>query len=260
MTTSTLLGSNKVTEAEVIQVPAVPFTRTFRPMHHKQILDAIRTGINAVGLEVVNSEYVLAGNGMRMFGVWDLDSGNDDLCWSVGIRNSMDKSMALGITAGTRVFVCDNLAFDGEFVELRRHTKGLTMEELEFMAFRAIRCLVRRLTKFQTWHEGLRQHALTERDAKILLVEMITQSVIPASKLPRFYNLYFGGAYTHNLWGFHEAATNVLKDSNLITLPKKNRILNAILNQHIEGIQSEMLSPLGDFYEQRTSDRHYRVT
>ena len=92
MAKSTLLGSNKVTEAEIIQVPAVPFTRTFRPMHHKQVLDAIRTGINAVGLEVVNSEYVLASNGMRMFGVWDLDSGNKDLCWSVGIRNSMDKS------------------------------------------------------------------------------------------------------------------------------------------------------------------------
>jgi len=251
MTNATLIGNNKVTEAEIIQVPEVPFTRTFRPVHHKQVIDAIRTGINAVGLEIVDTEYVLAREGMQMFGVWNLATGNDELCWSVGIRNSMDKSMALGITAGTRVFVCENLAFDGEFVALRKHTKGLTLDELEFMAYRAIRCLVGRLTKFQAWHEGLKQYELAEANAKVLLVELIAQSVIPASWFPRFYELYFGSAYDHTLWGFHESVTNVLKDSNLIALPKKNRLLNAILNQHIEGMNAELPSSLGDFYENR---------
>ena len=251
MSNATLIGNNRVTEAEILQVPEVPFTRTFRPVHHKQVIDAIRTGINAVGLEIIDTEYVLAREGMQMFGVWNLATGNDELCWSVGIRNSMDKSMALGITAGTRVFVCSNLAFDGEFVALRKHTKGLTLEELEFMAYRAIRCLVGRLTKFQAWHEGLKQYELAEADAKVLLVELITKSVFPASWFPRFYDLYFRGAYDNTLWGVHETATNMLKDANLLTLPKKNRLLNAILNQHIEGLHAELPSSLGDFYEDR---------
>jgi hypothetical protein len=159
--------------------------------------------------------------------------------------------MALGITAGTRVLVCSNLAFDGEFVALRKHTKGLTLEELEFMAYKAIRCLVGRLTKFQAWHEGLKKYEIAEADAKVLLVELITKSVFPASWFSRFYDLYFGSAYEHTLWGFHETVTNVLKDSNLLTLPKKNRLLNAILNQHIEDIHAELPSSLGDFYEDR---------
>ncbi|OGQ97424.1 MAG: hypothetical protein A2521_08540 [Deltaproteobacteria bacterium RIFOXYD12_FULL_57_12] len=251
MSNATLIGSNKVSEAEVIQVPAVPFTRTFKPVHHREVINAIRTGISAIGLEVVKSEYVLAREGMQMFGVWDLATGNDELCWSIGLRNSMDKSMALGITAGTRVYVCSNLAFDGEFVELRRHTKGLTLEELEFMAYRAIRTLVNRLTRFQAWHEGLKRFDLPEPDAKVLLVEMLTQSVFPASKFPMFQNLYFGGVYDQTLWGLHAATTQVLKEANLLTLPKKNRVLNAILNQHIEGINAELPSSLGDFYESR---------
>lgn len=255
MTNATLIGSNKVSEAEVIQVPAVPFTRTFRPVHHKEVIAAIRTGINAVGLEVVKSEYVLAGNGMKMFGVWDLSTGNDELCWSIGIRNSMDKSMALGITAGTRVFVCENLAFDGEFVELRRHTKGLTLDELEFMAYRAIRNVVGKLAAFQAWHEGLKGHTLAEDDAKVMLVEIIAQSVFPASKFPLFHDLYFGGAYGQSLWGFHEAATDVLREANLLTLPKKNRVLNNILNQYI-GFVDSVPSPLGDFYERRAKLLH----
>ena len=251
MTTATLIGNNRVTEAEIMQVPEVQFTRTFRPVHHKQVIDAIRTGINAVGLEIVDTEYVLAREGMQMFGVWNLATGNDELCWSVGIRNSMDKSMALGITAGTRVFVCENLAFDGEFVALRKHTKGLTLDELEFMAYKAIRCLVGRLTKFQAWHEGLKRYELAEANAKVLLVELIAQSVIPASWFPRFYDLYFGSAYDNTLWGFHESVTNVLKDANLLSLPKKNRLLNAILNQHIEGMTAGLPSSLGNFYENR---------
>lgn len=252
MSTSTLIGSNKVSEAEVINVPAVPFTRTFRPVHHKQVIDAIRTGISAVGLEVINTEYVLARDGMQMFGAWDLATGNEELCWSIGLRNSMDKSMALGITAGTRVYVCENLAFNGEFIELRRHTSGLTPEELEFMAYRAIRTLVNRLTGFQAWHEGLKVYGLDEADAKIMLVELFTRKVFPASKFNQFYDLYFNGAADHTLWGFHEASTNLLKEANLMTLPKKNRVLNAILNQHIEGIYADGPSALGDFYESRS--------
>jgi hypothetical protein len=251
MSNATLIGNNRASEAEVYQVPSVPFTRTFKPIHHQQVIEAIRTGINAVGMNVMTTEYVLANNGMRMFGVWELDSGNSELCWSIGLRNSMDKSMALGITAGTRVFICENLAFDCEFVELRRHTKNLSVEELEFMAYRAIKTLIVRLTKFQEWHLGLKQYELSEADAKILLVELISQGVFPASKFPRFHDLYFGGAYAPTLFGVHEATTETLKDANLLTLPKKNKALNTIINQYIEDINAEQPSPLGDFYERR---------
>ena len=255
MNTSTLIGST-VTEAEVAQVPVVPFTKTFHPVHHKDVIEAIRNSIDLSGLDVVRSEYALAREGMQMFAVWDLNTGNDDLCWSLGIRNSMNKSLALGITAGTRVFICDNLAFDGEFVEFRRHTSGLDQDELEFLAYRSVKKMIGRLTKFQAWHEGLKNYELAETDAKVLLVEIMTNSVFPASKFTRFNELYFGGVYDHTLWGFHEAATDTLKDSSLLALPKKNKTLNNILNQHIENRYADRPSPLGDFYEQRALNQH----
>ncbi len=34
---------------------------------------------------------------------------------SIGIRNSNDKSIRLGLTAGLRVFVCSNMAVSGDF-------------------------------------------------------------------------------------------------------------------------------------------------
>ena len=80
---------------------------------------------------------------------------------------------------------------------------------------------------------------------------MISNNIFPASKLPRFHDLYFGGAYDNTLYGCHESATEVLKDTNLLTLPKKNKILNTVLNQYIDGINADQPSPLGDFYERR---------
>lgn len=252
MSQSTLIGSNKVSEAEVIQVPAVPFTKTHHPIHHRYILDAVRSGVAATGLEVKNKEYVLANEGKKMFSVWDISgSGSEELCWSIGIRNSMDKSMALGITAGTRVFVCENLSFSGEFVAFRKHTKGLVYDELEFMAFRAMKKMVEHLTRFQHWHEGLKDFSLTEQDAKMLLVELMTQNVIAPSKFTRFNELYFGGGYDPTLWGFHETVTDVLRNSNLLTLPKKNRILNGVLDTYTDSRDIEPPSPLADFYEKR---------
>ena len=256
MSQATLIGSNKVTEAEVVQVTAVPFTKSFHPIHHRDILSAIRSGVAATGLEVINTEYVLANNGHRMFAVWDLSGGSDELCWSIGIRNSMDKSMALGITAGTRVFVCENLAFSGEFVEFRKHTKGLDLTELDFLAYRAMKKMVENLSRFQAWHEGLKNFTLTEREAKLLLVEIMSQNIIPPSKFTRFYDLYFGGVYDPTLWGFHETVTDVLRDSNLLGLPKKNRQLNGVLDGFIEATRADHLSPLGDFFERRTKLTH----
>jgi hypothetical protein len=251
MTNAILTGTNHVTEAEVFNVPAVPFTRTFSPVHHRDVIGAIKEAISVVGMDIVKSEYVLAQNNQRMFGVYDLSQGTSELSWSIGIRNSMNKSMSLGVTAGTRVFVCDNLCFSGEYLTFRRHTSGLDTDELAFLAFRSMRKMIPLLRSFQNWHLGLRKFPLSEMDAKILLVEIMTNNVIAPSKFSRFNEL-FGKIYDNSLYGFHESATDVLKGSNLLTLPQKNMILNQILNNYIDSLDAVGNSSLGDFYQQRS--------
>ena len=250
MTQSTLLG-NKYTEQEVFQVPAVAYTSTFSPIHHKEVITAVKSAIQFVGMDIVSAEYALGRNGNQMFGVFDLNNGNNDMCWSLGIRNSMDKSLALGLTCGTRVFICSNLAFDGEFVEFRRHTSRLDYMELEYLAFRSVRKMIKRLSIFQAWHTGLRNYPLSETDAKILTVEIMTNLVIPPSKFQKLSDLYFCGTYGHDLWAFHESCTDILKGSNLLTLPKKNLRLNQVINRYIEQCEADTLSPLGDFFQNR---------
>ncbi len=247
---SALLGKNRVSEAEVIAVPDVPFTRTHHPIHHREVIRVVKEALGFLQLDIVKQEFVLAAEGNKLFSVWDLDCGTPEMRWSIGIKNSLNRSMAFGVTAGTKVLVCDNMAFTGEYIALRKHTSGLTNDELGFLAFKTMKQMVPRLRAFQNWHESLRQFPLTEDAAKILLVEIMDNNVIPASKFHQFNELY-ANVYDDGLWAFHEAATDVLKGSNLLTLPQKNKLLNGVINGYIDSLDSANPSTLGDFYQQR---------
>ena len=250
MSNSVLFGTNKVTEAEVIAVPDAQFTATFKPYAHREIISAVKQSATAIGLEIVKSEYVLAQNGQQMFGVYDLSQGTSELSWSIGIRNSMNKSLSIGITAGTRVFVCDNLCFSGEFLAFRRHTSALDIDELAFLAYRSMKQMIPLLRSFQFWQQGLKNIPLTATDSKLLLVEIMTNNVIPPSKFSQFNDLY-ANVYDDSMWGFHEAATDILRGSNLLSMPKKNKVLNQIINSYIHPLESVGRSALGEFYENR---------
>jgi len=76
----------------------------------------------------------------------------------------MNKSMSLGISAGTKVFVCENLCFSGEFIALKRHTSGPDTDFLGFLAYKALRATVPKLMGFQRWHEGLKNYSLPKSD------------------------------------------------------------------------------------------------
>src|SRR5260370_39627920 len=68
---------------------------------------------------------------MRMFGVLVLATAFDGCRFSVGVRNSNDKSMLFAVTVGYRVLVCDNMAFHGDFTPvLAKHTKQLSVVDI----------------------------------------------------------------------------------------------------------------------------------
>src|SRR5215813_313820 len=65
---------------------------------------------------------------MKMFGVLDLETTFEGCRFSIGVRNSNDKSMRLAMTVGYRVFVCDDMAFHGDFTPvLAKHTKRFSL-------------------------------------------------------------------------------------------------------------------------------------
>ena len=82
---------------------------------HAEVVEALIETLGFRHIGVVKDEYAVSKDGMKLFGVLDLDTGMHGCRFSIGIRNSHDKSMRLAMTVGYRVFVCENMAFHDEF-------------------------------------------------------------------------------------------------------------------------------------------------
>jgi hypothetical protein len=113
-----------------------PRTPSYCPVAHDELVHYARNAIRARGIEIEAEQHSLTRDGQRYFGMMRLsitmeagslrDGGRTGLM--VGLRNSYDKSLVVGMCVGFRVFVCDNLAFHGERVIARRHTTNILRE------------------------------------------------------------------------------------------------------------------------------------
>src|SRR5439155_23371502 len=107
-----LLSSNgKITRAELALIPAPEPTPTHQPIPHYRIVEALLETLGFRHIQVTREEYAVSPDGMKMFGVLDLEQGITGVNLSIGVRNANDKSMRLAMTVGYRVIVCDNMAF-----------------------------------------------------------------------------------------------------------------------------------------------------
>jgi len=71
-----------------------------RLVPHHEIVEALVETLSFRHIAVVNEEYAASNDGMKMFGVLDLETQMDGCRFAIGIRNSHDKSLRLGLTAG----------------------------------------------------------------------------------------------------------------------------------------------------------------
>src|SRR2546426_9524218 len=121
-------GSNKLTREQLNLVPTPEGTSTHHPLAHHTIVEALLEALAFRHISVMRDEYAVSEDGMKMFGVLDLETTFAGCRFSIGIRNSNDKSMRLAMTVGYRVFVCDNMAFHGDFTPvLAKHTKRFSL-------------------------------------------------------------------------------------------------------------------------------------
>ena len=107
-------GTN-LTRDELARVATSVGTATHKPIPHIAVVEKLIEALGFRQIGIVQEEYAVSADGMRMFGVMDLSSGFAGCRFAIGLRNSHDKSFRLSCTVGLRIFVCENLAFHGEY-------------------------------------------------------------------------------------------------------------------------------------------------
>src|SRR5437016_8997180 len=125
----TLIGNAKLSRQELALVPAPHSTLTHQVIPHHEVIGALVETLGFRHIGVHKEEYAVSKDGMKMFGIMELETTFNGCRFALGIRNSHDKTMRLAMTVGYRVFVCENMAFTGDFEPvLAKHSKNFSLQ------------------------------------------------------------------------------------------------------------------------------------
>ena len=213
----TLLSyGGKLTRSELGQVPTPAATATHKPIPHIEVVEKLIETLSFRQIGVVREEYAVSKEGMRMFGVMDLSSGFGGCRFAIGLRNSHDKSFRLSCTVGLRVFVCENLAFHGDYTPvLAKHSKNFSLEDS--LAIGVDR-MQRNFEPLRRQVEEWQARQLSTAAAKLIIYQAFIEEEleIPKHLARRVHELYFHPVHEEfqprTLWSLSNAFTSAFKD------------------------------------------------
>lgn len=238
MSTNLLLhcGAHSATWEDVTKVETPEPTDTWHPIPHQFLINRVADAMQAANLTVQNMEFGLWKDGMRMFAAFELRNGDnaDDYGLVVGLRNSHDKAFSAGLAVGSRVFVCDNLAFSGEITIARKHTRYIR-SDLPRLAAQAIGRIGAMRVRQDDRIRAYKQVGIDDRAVHDLLVRSIDAKVIPNARLPRVLQEWREPRHPEfeerNVWSLFNAYTEVFKDTNQLELPRRTVLLHGLMDQ-----------------------------
>jgi hypothetical protein len=209
-------GASKVDREFLKTLPLPEATRTHQPIPHIQIVEALIESLSFRHIAVVRDEYAVTPDGMRCFGLLQLEYRYQDVQFAIGFRNSNDKSLRLAMTVGYRVVICDNLAFKGDFTPvLAKHSKNLNLIDLVSVGVDKIQ---RNFEPLKTQISDWRDHQLTDREAKEIVYDAFLDSdlKLPRYLMPTVHHLYFNPQVevftSRTLWSLSNAFTSAFKE------------------------------------------------
>jgi hypothetical protein len=230
-------GSKKLTREQLALIPLPEGTKTYQPLAHHHIVEALVEALTYRHISVVRDEYAVSEDGMKMFGVLDLETTFEGCRFSIGVRNANDKSMRLGMTVGYRVLVCDNMAFHGDFTPvLAKHTKRFSLVDAVSVGMDRMQ---RRFAPLRHQVRAWRASRIQDETAKLVIYRGFVEGELEAPKhlARRVHDLYFNPTVEEfgprTVWSLGNAFTSAFKE--LDPIPQFRATVK--LTPFLEGIQ-----------------------
>lgn len=227
-------GTRKLSREELRAIPTPDGTPTHRPVPHFEIVEALAETLSFRHIGVVRDEYAVSNDGMKMFGVLDLETSFNGCRFSIGVRNANDKSMRLALTVGYRVFVCDNMAFHGDFTPvLAKHSKRFSLVDALSVG---VDRMQRNFDPMRRQIEAWKDLQVPETQAKLLIYRAFIEEKLDAPKhlARKIHDLYFNPQFEEfaprTMWSLSNAFTTAFKELDPIPQFKATAKLGAFLS------------------------------
>jgi hypothetical protein len=228
-------SKERCSRSEIMAIEAPEYTKTWHPIPHSALIESLDLVLKEKGVGIKYETYSTRTNGSNLFGTWVLDIEKDNKNIQIGFRNSISKSYAVGICAGTFIIVCSNMQFKGDYIEFRRHTGRLDYDELKSLTSRAFDQVVDSGYKAIEWHSSLNQSPLDGDRFKCATYDAFTRGIIAPQKFSNFieaYEMEQGLSGESTLYEFHGAITRMQNKLNLFTVDSRSRKLADLCDQY----------------------------
>lgn len=200
---------------EIRDLPVPESTDTWCPVPHHRMIELVTQTLASTGLAVTEQSFAIAKDGARMFGVITL-AGGTDYATTIGLRNSHDKTFPAALALGSKVFVCDNLAFSSEIRISTKHTRYV-LNRLPRLVGDGIAQLVHKRGKQD---ERIALYKETEvrgmPHLHDLTLRAYRQKAIPARAIAEVLEEFESPRHPEfrepTLWSFFNCVTEVLKE------------------------------------------------
>ena len=173
---------------EIALVPTPEATASWKPVPHTEVIDAVTDVVRAHNWQILDEQYGLARDGQRMFGFMRINKTSSTE-WSrcIGIRNSHDQSIAVGLAAGLCVKVCSNLMLGGSMVLKRRHTSRI---ELNGLVMEAIDELDNEFLTLETVAEDLKMFYVKDDQARVAIVKAAEAGAVNSCDIVPIFRVF----------------------------------------------------------------------
>ena len=212
-------GGWTASKADLAAVPVPDPTDSYHPVPYGRFVEEVELHLPRFGLKVQSEAFGLARAGGQMFGVLTCTNGHVDQDYglAVGLRNSYDRSLSVGLVAGTRVFCCDNLAFSGEAKVSRKHTANV-FRDLPDLIYRMLSDVATMKARTDEDIADMKTLEIEPQRADHLMVEAIRRNALPASRLPKVIEAWESPKHVEfrprTAWSLFNAFTEVQKDQS----------------------------------------------
>ena len=229
-------GAELVDRRSVYNIPTPHGTDTWYPLAHAGLIHEVESQLQSVGFRITGEHHALSHEGQRYFGLLEVNfpgRQDRDYGWVVGIRNSHDKTYPAGLVAGSKVFVCDNLAFGGEVRISRKHTK-FAQRDLRHLTSRAVGRLGERFLQIDERIARYRDRRVTHPQAHDLVIKAVDCQAITPSQIPAVLKEWREPSYEdfrpRNAWSLFNAATECMKGTNPNVVMNRTQALHGLFD------------------------------
>jgi hypothetical protein len=228
------IESEKVrTRPELHAIPCPAPTKTWHPIPHGELADAIITRATDSGLVPTSEKWGVEDGrlydgdqkidipGARLFGAINFQPPTGfpkGMAMSIAVKHANDKSDPFTILSGGEVFLCSNGVVTGEHVIRRKHTSGIDVEAIVELAFEKIIENTKNLAEATRRMQAM---PLTTDRTELIAVKAARAGAYSSSQILKVVKEFEEpsfeewGQEPRSLWRFYNSANHVIKNASM---------------------------------------------